>query len=187
MNRFVTRLSAAVVGLVTATTLAGCGTGQISQTANQAPAVNGTGGVLNNVSLRNVRIHAEQTGDQVQPGQTADLLFVVSNQSPDAGDELTGVQTDIGKVAWPGAKSLPAGGMLIVGTPTGADVAPANALQKLHGEKVKTGTATIRLDKPISNGLTYDVTFNFANAGSITLAVPISAGLQAQPVLPGDE
>lgn len=187
MNRFVTRLSAVAAGLVTAVALAGCGTGQISQTANQEPAVNGTGGVLNNLSLRNVRIQAEQTGEAIQVGQTADLMFVVSNQSPDSNDELTGVKTDIGKVAWPGAKAVPASGMLIVGTPSGADVAPMNALQKLHGENVRTGTATVALSKSISNGLTYDVTFTFKQAGSITLPVPISAGTKKGPVLAGDE
>ncbi len=79
MNRFkirlkkgpTIRLRAAVVGVLAllAAVLSGCGTGQISQTAAQEPAVNGNKLNINNVLLRDIRIHAVQPGDFVQPGQ----------------------------------------------------------------------------------------------------------------------
>ena len=34
----------------------------------------------------------------------------------------------------------------------------------------------VTLNKPITNGLTYDFTFTFQNAGQTTVPVPISAG-----------
>lgn len=184
MHRFSTRIVAAVAGVVTALALAGCSTGHISQSANQSSAVNGTGGVLGHLALRNVHIQADQSGDFLPPGKTVDLLFVVSNQSPDTNDELTSISTDIGKVALNGSKKVPAGGKLVVGTPAGQDAAPMNAIQALREvEDATIAAATVTLDKPISNGLTYEFTFEFKEAGQLTLAVPISNGPAPPPVL----
>ena len=60
-------------GLVVAVALTGCGSGQLSQTASQESAVDGSQAVINNVALRNVRIQAAQTGDFLRPGATVDL------------------------------------------------------------------------------------------------------------------
>jgi hypothetical protein len=172
-----------VTGLVAAAVLAGCGTGQVSQTANQASAVNGAEGVVGHVALRDVRIQAAQNGDFLEPGQTVDLVFVATNQSTDTDDELTSISSDIGEVSVTGGGKLRAGGMLIVGTPSGENVAPMPALKKLRNvEDVGAAVATVTLDKPITNGLNYDFTFDFKEAGRVSLVVPISAGVAAQPV-----
>lgn len=166
----------AAAGLTTL--IAACGAGQIAQT-DQASAVNGTEGTVGEVALRDVRIQAVQsTGDFLKPGRTVDLLFVASNQSADSSDELTGISTDVGKVALAGDKKLPAGGVLVVGAPVSQDLAPTPALGAAR-DSGATGTAaaTVTLDKPITNGLTYDFTFDFKQAGQISLAVPISAGV----------
>ena len=63
--------------LIGALALAGCGAGQVSQTAMQESAVNGSQAVINNVALRNVHIQAQQTSDYLQPGATVDLVLVV--------------------------------------------------------------------------------------------------------------
>ncbi|OOK76051.1 putative lipoprotein lpqE [Mycobacterium kansasii] len=68
MNRFKIRLT--LVGLVAliAALVSACGTGQISQTANQEPAVNGNRITINNVALRDIRIQALQRhGDFLEP------------------------------------------------------------------------------------------------------------------------
>lgn len=106
---------AAVVLAVVA--LSGCGTGQISQTAAQEPAVNGNRLTINNVALRDIRIQAAQTGDFLQPGKTVDLVLVAINNSPDVNDRLTGITSDIGNVTVSGDAKLPAGKMLIISTP----------------------------------------------------------------------
>ena len=172
MNRF------AVVGLVAlvATLLSGCGAGQISQMSTAEPAVNGNKVTFNNVALRDIRIQAVQTGDFLQPGRTVNLVAVAVNQSPDITDRLVGITSDIGTVTVDGDARLPAGGMLFIGKPDGQNVAPG-PLEPNNAVK-----ATVALAKPISNGLTYNFTFNFEKAGQASVMVPISAGLGPQPV-----
>jgi copper(I)-binding protein len=164
-------LATAGVLALLAATLSGCGTGQISQTAVQEPAVNGNKANINNVLLRDIRIQAAQTGDFVQPGRSVDLVLVAVNQSPDVADRLVGITSDIGTVAVSGDGRLPAGGMLFLGPPEGQRVAPGPL------DSNNTAKATVNLTKPISNGLAYNFTFTFEKAGEATVPVPISAGL----------
>jgi copper(I)-binding protein len=177
VNRFKISLPILSVVASIAALLSGCGAGQISQMATQEPAVNGNKVTLNNVALRDVRIQAAQTSDYLQPGRTVDLVLVAVNQSPDVADRLVGVTSDIGTVTVSGDARLPAGGMLFIGTPEGGKVAPGAV-----GSKNAAAKATVNLDKPITNGLTYNFTFNFEKAGQASVLVPISAGLQSQPV-----
>ncbi len=173
MNRFYRVITA----LAFAAVVAGCGTGQISQTADQAPAVNGASATVGDLALRDVRIQAAQTGDALEAGQTVDLVFVASNQSTDTGDELTAVTSSVGKVSVTGGKSVPAGGVLVVSAPAGPDLPTAPASKALpEVSNASTAAATVTLDKAISNGLTYDFTFDFKKGGPIRVAVPISAG-----------
>jgi hypothetical protein len=163
----------AIIGLLAlmAPALSGCGAGQISQTATQEPAVNGNRVTFNNVALRDIRIQAAQTGDFLQPGRTVDLVLVAVNQSPDITDRLMSISSDIGTVTVSGDARLPAGGMLFIGPPEGQRVAPG-PLQSNNAAK-----ASVNLTKPITNGLTYNFTFNFEKAGQASVMVPISAGL----------
>src|SRR6185312_16133798 len=100
-----------------------------------------------------------QTGDYVQPGSEVELLFVASNDSPDTADKLTSITSEYGTVSLSGDTSLPASDVLIVGEPDGQIAALEQA------EKSGAATATVNISKPISNGLTYDFTFNFEKAG----------------------
>jgi copper(I)-binding protein len=174
VNRF--KISLPVLVALAVAVLTGCGAGQISQMATQEPAVNGNKVTLNNVALRDIRMQAVQTGDFLQPGKTVDLVLVAVNQSPDVPDRLVGVTTDIGTVTISGDARLPASGMLFIGTPEGQKVAPG-PIGSSNAAK-----ATVNLAKPISNGLTYNFTFNFEKAGQASVTVPISAGLGPQPV-----
>ena len=187
MNRFEIRLPtrrcalaarAAVAGLVAllSALLSGCGAGQISQMSTQEPAVNGNRVTINNVALRDIRMQAVQTGDFLQPGRSVDLVAVAVNQSPDVADRLIGITSDIGTVTVSGDGRLPAAGMLFIGAPDGQNAAPGplgsnNAVR-----------ATVALTKPITNGLTYNFTFDFEKAGQASVMVPISAGLGPHPV-----
>jgi copper(I)-binding protein len=157
-------------GVIGAVALAGCGAGQVSQTSVQQSAVDGNQAVINNVALRNVRIQALQTGDFLRPGATVDLVLVVVNQSPDVTDKLVGITTDIGKVTVTGDPTLPAGGTLFVGAPNGQNQKAVDAVEDADAVK-----ATVALAKPITNGLNYNFTFDFEKAGSVSVAVPISA------------
>lgn len=178
MNRLNIRLAklTARFALVAAAmvALSGCGTGQISQTAAQEPAVNGNRLTVNNVALRDIRLQAVQSSDYLQPGKSVELLLVVTNNSPDVNDRLTGITSEIGNVTMSGDGKLPAGKNLIIGAPEGPDSAPG------PGGGNGAAKATVNLSKPISNGLTYKFTFKFEKAGEGTVEVPISAPL-AQP------
>jgi hypothetical protein len=157
-------------GLIGAVALTGCGTGQLSQTAMQQSAVDGNQAVVNNVALRNVRILALQTGDFLRPGATVDLALVAVNQSPDITDKLLGITTDIGKVTVTGDPTLPASGVLFIGPRSGQHKKAADAVESADSVK-----ATVALAKPVTNGPNYEFTFTFEKAGSVTVAVPISA------------
>ncbi len=183
MNRFDNRVSGsrssrrsanlavlASGALISAVAISGCGAGQIAQTAMQQSAVDGNQATVKNVALRDVHISAKQTGDFLRPGTTVDLVLVAVNQSPDITDKLLGITTDIGKVTVTGNPTLPASGALFVGDQNGQTKKADKAI-----ESADTVKATIALSKPITNGPNYEVTFNFEKAGSVSVAVPISA------------
>ena len=136
----------------------------------QQSAVDGNQAVVNNVALRNVRILALQTGDFLRPGATVDLVLVAVNQSPDITDKLLGITTDIGKVTVTGDPTLPASGVLFIGPRSGQHQKAADAVESANSVK-----ATVALAKPITNGPNYNFTFTFEKAGSVSVAVPISA------------
>lgn len=167
MNRFSNRLCAASAGLAACgLILTGCGSGQISQVAGQSAAVNGNAASVDNMVLRNVHIQTAQSSDFLQPGKSLPLVFVAANNSPDVNDKLVGVTSEVGTVALTGDLAIPAGRALVV--------APKGEAQPM-GSATAAG-AEVKLDKPITNGLSYNFTFNFEKAGKTTVAVPISAG-----------
>jgi copper(I)-binding protein len=177
VNRFKPRTSAvtaglAACGLAAAVALSGCGAGQVSQTATQEPAVNGTLATVGPISLRNIHLRAPQSGDYVQPGRDVELLFVAVNGSPDVNDKLVSITSDIGTVSLSGDTSIPVNGVLVVGEPDG-QIATLESAEKADAAKAK-----VALSKPITNGLTYNFTFDFEKAADTTVSVPISAGEQ---------
>jgi hypothetical protein len=81
-----------------------------------------------------------------------------------------------------GDPTLPAGGTLFVGAPNGQDQKAVDAVENANSVK-----ATVTLAKPITNGPNYNFTFDFEKAGSVSVAVPISAPegpLQNEPPAP---
>ena len=175
MNRFKSRSSAvtaalAACGVAATVALSGCSAGQVAQTATQDAAVNGTAATAGSITLRNIHLRAPQKSDYVQPGSDVELLFVASNQSPDTADKLTSITSDVGTVSLSGDTSLPAQDVLIVGEPDG-QIAPLEVTESADAAKAK-----VDITKPITNGLTYNFTFNFEKAGQVTVGVPISAG-----------
>ena len=172
-----TRTSAvalAACGLSAAIVLSGCSAGQISQSASQQPAVNGTlawvGDPTSGIALRNVHLRAPQTTDYVQPGGDAELLFVAVNESAEKDDRLVSITSSIGTVSLTGNLQVPAGGTLIVGTPDGTP----SALDATEG--ASTVEAAVQISEPITNGLNYPFTFTFERSGQKEINVPISAG-----------
>lgn len=173
MNRSTIRLTAAAAGLAACgLVLTGCGSGQISQTASQESAVNGTSANVKNIALRNVHLQAVQTSDFLQPGTVVPLVMVAANNSLDTGDKLLGITSDVGQVALTGDAALPAGAALFF------NAASAQGAAAPSGDAAAAAptTAQVTLSQPITNGLTYNFTFNFEKAGRATVAVPVAAG-----------
>jgi hypothetical protein len=175
VNRFESRTSAipvglAACGLAVAVAVAGCSAGQVSQTAVQQAAVNGSSATIGEITLRNVHLRADLTTDYVRPGTEVELLFVSANGSPDTGDKLVSVTSDVATVTLSGDTTVPPLGVLVVGEPDG-QIAPLESAETATAAK-----ASVELIKPITNGLTYNFTFNFQRAGQTTILVPISAG-----------
>ena len=160
--------------MAAALVLSGCSAGQISQTASQQPAINGSlawvGDPSSGIALRNVHLRVNQTSDYVRPGSDVELLFVAVNESAQNGDRLVSITSSVGPVRLTGDLRVPAGGTLVVGTPDGTP-SPLDAT-----EAADTAQAAVQLTQPISNGLNYPFTFTFERAGQKELVVPISAG-----------
>lgn len=156
--------------LAVAVTLSGCGAGQISQMTTPGPTVDGTSGSAGQIALRNIHLHAVHTSAFLEPGREVDLVFSAVNTSPTVDDKLLTVTSDIGDVTLTGDTTVPADGLLNVGT-------PREAIAGLEAVPTKPAvTATVLLSSAITNGLTYDFTFVFQNNGQTTVSVPISAG-----------
>jgi copper(I)-binding protein len=177
VNRFQSRTYAftpilAACGLAATVALSGCGAGQVSQTATQEPAVNGTSATIGTVALRNIHLRAAQSTDYVQPGSDVQLIFTAVNNSPDVNDKLVSITSDVGTVSLSGDTTVPGNGVLVIGEPDG-QTAALEAAEPAEGAK-----ATVALSKPITNGLTYNFTFKFEKSGETTATVPISAGGQ---------
>ncbi len=169
MDRF--RLAACgVVAVIAAAALSGCSAGQISQTATQEPAVNGTSANIGSIALRNIHLRADQTSDYIQPGREVELIFQAANNSPDVTDKLVEVTSDVGEVALTGDTTVPANGALVVGAPDGQ----TTPLEDV--EAAEAAEAKVTLKEKITNGLTYNFTFKFEKGGEGTVTVPISAG-----------
>ncbi|TDZ80564.1 hypothetical protein DE4585_00482 [Mycobacteroides salmoniphilum] len=150
--RVTTLLGAAVL----ATALAGCGAGQISQTANQSSAINGGSANLGKLALRNVHLVGSPDPVKQRAGQKAELVLVITNESADVNDKLTSVTSpdDIGKVTLSGDSDIPATGRLFVGAAEGQDpAAEAAGPEASNGEHGATpsaepGAATTEVKAP---------------------------------------
>jgi hypothetical protein len=127
--------------------------------------VNGTSANVGPISLRNVHLRAAQSTDYVQPARDVELFFVAVNSSPDVDDKLVSITSEVGKVTLTGDTSIPANGVLTVGEPDG-QIAPLES-----AERADAAEAVVALSKPITNGLTYNFTFDFEKAGQTTVTV----------------
>ncbi|MEV6341638.1 hypothetical protein AB0M12_43840 [Nocardia vinacea] len=194
-------VSVAVLAAGAALVLSGCSAGQISQTATQVAAVNGNHADIDRISLRNVHIVFPATGTDYTntKGGKAIIALSVVNNGETVTDELTSITTDLGtvKVTPPAGASAfkiaPQQTVVAATTATAAksdehgatpsssaapttSAGPAGDKATVDPEK-KPGLIEITgLTKDIIPGLTYPVTFNFKQNGTVTVQVPVDAG-----------
>lgn len=163
------RALAGAVALTGLLTLAGCGTGQLSQTAGQISAVNGVSAEQGQVAIRDARIAyppRSQGGTLYAPGGTAPVEVTLLNTGsvPDRLLRVSSPVASAGTVT--GDASLPQGVTLV--SQQAAEGSPPEGTRPIR-------IALAGLTAPIRTGLAVPVTFTFERAGSVTLQVPIGA------------
>ncbi len=152
------RLIPAVIAVL-ALVLSGCAAGQVSQTANQKPAIDGGNATIGPIGVRDVRL-ATTDGAGYPAGANVPLKLWISNDSV-AYDTLS-------SAASPGAASVEIAGSAEL---------PSQTLVEIT-DVTKTTITLMNLTADLAFGHNIPITFTFANAGSVTLNVPIE--------LPGD-
>lgn len=176
------RLATAVatLGIAVALGTTGCGAGQVSQTANQLPAVNGANVNIDALQLRDVQIlYPEKDAPTVfGNGGPFEVAFVIANSDQVDSYRLKSIKPEKGTIEFTEgadaeARVIAPGQALRGGTPVGA--APAE--QKITAELTDAG-------KTVAAGLTTKLTFAFekkengkwVDAGEVTVVTPVDAG-----------
>ena len=134
--------------------LSGCAAGQNSQTADQVAAIDGANGTVGDIAVLNARLEPTRREDY-PAGSDAQLLLWISNDSLQP-DTLTGITTSA-------AESVDIVGDPTVQGQTLADFATAEGTQV---------TVTGFLQDQYY-GVSIPMTFSFANAGTLSLNIPI--------------
>ena len=174
----------AAVGIAVAFGTTGCGAGQIAQTANQLPAVNGNSANLGRIELRDVQIiyPAQNAASVFDNGGPFELSWVIANQSEIDTYRLTNVTAQQGNVTLEDKYDLLPGKALRAGEP--AALIQQTDIPNPVEEKRMTATLD-GTGKSVAVGLTTKLTFSFekvdANGattpvGSVTVDTPVDSG-----------
>jgi hypothetical protein len=133
--------------------LAGCGSGQITQTESQQPVVNGASGNVGSIAIRNTQLAYPGNANGVYaPGSTARLIVTIVN-SGGTDDTLTRVTTPA------------AGQVLVDGSPTGSKLIPG-------GFSVSSGVDVD--DESVPNSASVQPGISSAPATTPSIATPPS-------------
>ncbi|GED99035.1 hypothetical protein [Gordonia crocea] len=168
---------AAAIGIGVVVSAAACGSGQVSQTATQAPAINGATVRDGALTLNDVTIIFPTSTDATTAftqGGPFQIGFVASSEDTVHDTELVSITTPHGTVTLKGDTTIPAGLTLRAGKPAG--MTPA------QGQKVLEATLTDTLkgtERTVSPGLTVPLTFTFSTDGKISKVLvdtPVDAG-----------
>ena len=160
-------MACCVCALTVALPVVGCGAGQITQTDRQVAAVDGASGNAGNaIALRNVYIPFPPNKDGTYPaGSTVPVILTVINQG-DSSDELIGVSSPAaGQAIVLGTTQIPAGTTVI---------STAGATEPTSPLVVGELRVLLTTSQPLHAGLNTPLTFQFRNAGKITLPVPMA-------------
>lgn len=206
---------AAAIGLSALLGIVGCGAGQVAQTAEMEPAVNGNMGQVGDLMLRDVQVAFPESGEAYTAGEDAPLTLTIVNVGG-ADDELVGVTSPAGQVEIIGNARIPARTSLEVVLP--ADTASASSepesttttttttgttgtsesettgseepssetsAPQMSAELTETqlppdviGTISLvirQLTGDLPFGKQVPVTFEFAEAGKVTVNLPVAA------------
>jgi copper(I)-binding protein len=145
---------AAVALALGASLLTGCAAGQISQSVDQVPGVDGGQGSVGQVAVHNA-LFATPDGANYPKGSDAPLTLWISNDAA-AADTLTGITSTAGTVKIGGTATVPARSIIEVG-----------------GEGSSLTATVTGLTEELKYGISVPMTFTFARAGTLTVNIPI--------------
>jgi copper(I)-binding protein len=134
--------------------LSGCAAGQYSQTAAQVASIDGANGTIGNIAVLNARL-APTEREKYPAGSNARLLLWISNDSVNP-DALSSVSTSAASsVKITGDPAVPGQTLADFATDQGTQVTVTGFLQdQFYGQSIP-------------------MTFNFKNAGALSLNIPI--------------
>lgn len=162
---------AALVGALALLLLTACGTTtptvDSTEPTGTAGAANGSIGAL---EIRNARIVAQppRAGDEVYAaGSDVPLSTSVINTG-DVPDRLVSVSSPVAYGQRIDGDAQIPGGFTLVSNDR--DAAPTRPFD----DTMRTDITLIRLRQPLRAGLTYPITFTFADAGSMHIEVPVA-------------
>ena len=178
-----------VIALILGAALAGCSAGQITQTGADIATVDGTSGRAVPIVAANLKF-AYPEGGGYSIGANVPLLLTIANEGTES-DRLISASSAIGSPVISGRTDIPAGYSITAKPPVIAPSLPdsardgnatgpprASSSSSATSRLLSVGTVHIvltNLTVPIKPGLTYPVTLVFANAGAITLRVPLGS------------
>ncbi len=158
-------LAAALIALLTL----GCGAGQEAQTADQITGTGAAYGQTGEVSVLDAQFVFDGpiAGNEVyRPGADAPLQLTIVNAGA-ADDRLVEVSSPVAASARiTGDPRIPGGQALTAGY-----VEPVASVETRDASPIEI--TLVGLTEPVRAGLTYPVTFTFADAGSLTLSLPV--------------
>lgn len=215
---------AVAIGVSALLGVVGCGAGQVAQTAEMEPAVNGNMAEVGNLLLRDVVVAFPEDGEAYKAGDDAPLLLTIANIGTE-DDELVGVTSPAGKVEITGEARIPAQHALQVVLPEENPGASSSSSSKSSESSessassessVTSGTTQTSEEPPsgapsspsvtvtttteatapdvvgtislVITGLTGDlpfgktvpVTFEFRDAGKVTVSLPVGSPATAR-------
>lgn len=97
---------AVAIGVSALLGVVGCSAGQVAQTADMEPAVNGNMAQVGNLMLRDVMVAFPENGEPYRTGEDAPLLLTIVNVGGE-DDTLTGVTSEAGEVEIIGNAKIP--------------------------------------------------------------------------------
>jgi copper(I)-binding protein len=186
-----------------AVALAGCGAGQITQTAEQTAAVNGASATVGQIAVRNAQIEFDTAAADRAPtyaaGANAPLEMVIVNTG-DAPDRLVSASSPVASsVQISGETEVPGGLTLVVegapaaaatpAEPTGTAVptpttapttaptttpAPTTTAPGAAGAERTASIVLTGLREDLQVGPTYPVVLTFERAGDVHVPLPIA-------------
>ncbi|GAB3580106.1 hypothetical protein GCM10027445_49830 [Amycolatopsis endophytica] len=191
-------VGASVVAAGAALALAGCGAGQITQTATMLPAVNGAMAQVGKLNLRDAGLVNRNDCQQAYAsGSNAPLALVIANDGV-SDDQLVSVSSPSAATATiDGQQNIVAGSTLVIG--------PANTSESIEqsSSSAPTSTSGSATSSPTSSaaagptgdaaqvgfgsvvlqgiksvvwpGQNVPVTFTFRDAGPVTVQMPVHA------------